>query len=63
MYVYTRTMDNEKLLVICNFTKEETEYDIPEEFAEGRVLIGNLQRETAQGRICLYPYEALVIKK
>lgn len=63
LYVYTRTMDNEKLLVICNFTKEETEYDIPEEFAEGRVLIGNLQRETAQGRICLYPYEALVIKK
>lgn len=63
LYVYTRTMDNEKLLVICNFTKEETEYDIPEEFAEGRVLIGNLQRETAQGRICLHPYEALVIKK
>ena len=62
LYVYTRTLDNEKLLVICNFTEEEETYSIPEEFSEGEVLISNYHRETVEKEILLKPYEALVLK-
>ena len=62
LYVYTRTLDNEKLLVICNFTEEEETYSVPEEFSEGEVLISNYHRETVEKEIMLKPYEALVLK-
>lgn len=62
LYVYTRTLDNEKLLVICNFTEEKEIYSIPEEFSEGEVLISNYHRETVEKEILLKPYEALVLK-
>lgn len=62
LYVYTRTLDNEKLLVICNFTEEEETYSVPEEFSKGEVLISNYHRETVEKEILLKPYEALVLK-
>ncbi len=62
LYVYTRTLDNEKLLVICNFTEEEEAYSILEEFSKGEVLISNYHRETVEKEILLKPYEALVLK-
>lgn len=62
LYVYTRTLGDEKLLVICNFTENETAYEMPEEFAGGMVLIGNCRREGLEKEISLAPYEALVIK-
>lgn len=62
LYIYTRTLGKEKLLVICSFVKDEVCYDIPEEFAGGTILIGNYERENAEGRIMLKPYEALVLK-
>lgn len=62
LYVYTRTLDNEKLLVICNFTEEEETYSIPEEFSKGEVLISSYHREKAEKEIMLKPYEALVLK-
>ena len=63
LYVYTRTLGQEKLLVICNFTDQETDYAIPGEFAQGTILIGNQNRESVKGTIRLLPYEALVLKK
>ena len=62
LYVYTRTLDNEKLLVICNFTEEEEIYSVPEEFSKGEVLISSYHREKAEKEIMLKPYEALVLK-
>ncbi len=62
LYVYTRTLDAEKLLVVCNFTKEETQYHIPEAYRAGTVLIGNRDRKRLEGEMRLQPYEALVIK-
>ena len=41
LYVYTRTLGDQKLLVMCNFTKEEQEYTVPETFAGADVLISN----------------------
>ena len=62
LYVYTRTLDNEKLLVICNFTEKEETYSVPEEFSKGEVLISSYHREKAEKEIMLKPYEALVLK-
>ncbi len=61
LYVYTRTLGEEKLLVICNFTAGEEEYRIPREFVSGSVLTGNYGRTTVEETVCLKPYEALVI--
>ena len=63
LYVYTRALEGEKLLVICSFTNQEECYEIPEEFRRGNILIGNGKREKVEEKICLLPYEALVIKK
>lgn len=61
LYVYTRTLEEKKLLVICNFTKETVSYEIPAEFGGAKVLIGNYGRSEAEGTIEVKPYEALVL--
>ena len=61
LYVYTRTLDEQKMLVICNFTKEEVSYEIPAEFGAKQVLISNYGRDGAEGTIILKAYEALVL--
>ena len=62
LYVYTSSLNDEKLLVICNFSAQETPYTIPQEFCGGRVLVGNYGREErVQGEILLKPYEALAV--
>lgn len=63
LYVYTRELDGQKLLVICNFTKDTVNYQIPAEFDGAQILIGNYGRTEAQGAIEVKPYEALVLKK
>ena len=42
LYVYTRTLDDEKLLVVCNFSDHEVEYKVPEEFKGSECLITNI---------------------
>lgn len=61
LYVYTRTLEEQKMLVICNFTKEEVSYEIPAEFGAKQVLISNYGRDGAEGAITLKAYEALVL--
>lgn len=62
IYAYTRTLEDEKLLVICNFTENEVVYDVPEEFskAQGNVLITNYARTHLASNMTLQPYEAIV---
>lgn len=62
LYVYTRTLGKERLLVLCNFTEKEQSIVLPEEFAgmNCEVLISNYGRETNQVQN-LRPYEALVL--
>ena len=58
-----RTLGEQKLLVLCNFTKEEQTLDIPSEAGctEGEVLISNYGREEAEDIRALRPYEAVAI--
>ena len=67
LYVYTRSLGMEKLLVVCNFSREETAFFVPEEFgnAPGELLIQNYggRKQLGTGELMLKPYEAFVWKK
>lgn len=62
IYAYTRTLGDEKLLVVCNFTENKVTYDVPEEFnkAQGNMLINNYARTQLTPNMTLQPYEAMV---
>ena len=63
LYVYTRTLGDQKLLVMCNFTKEEQEYTVPETFAGAEVLISNYPQDGAAAEARkLRAYEAVVLE-
>ena len=64
LYVYTRTLDNEKLLVICNFTEEIRKMQLPEEFRdrEGNVMISNYSDFQPGKELTLRAYEAVVLR-
>ena len=57
VYAYTRSLCEQKLLVVCNFTNKEISYDIPEEFRNKKILIANYPSEK---KGYLRPYEAIV---
>lgn len=68
LYVYKREFNNEKLLVICNFRREEMPFTVPEDFKQyaDKVLIRNypdceLDR-LKEGNTILRPYEAIVLR-
>lgn len=63
LYVYTRSLGDEKLLVVCNFSREGKEFRIPEEFEKSSVLIANY-RDAEPGRTAVMrPFEAFVLRK
>ena len=59
IFAYQRTLGKEKLLVVCNFTDQETAFTLPEEFAGGRYLIANYENPGKEG--VLRPYEAFAV--
>lgn len=63
IFAYTRTLDQEKLLVVCNFSDTETDFQIPEEFYNAVCLIANTERSCLDHSLQLHPYEAFVLLK
>ena len=63
IYAYTRTLDNDKLIVYCNFSDNTREVELPDEFTNGKILISNYNDTTVNTKITLRPYEAIVIQK
>ena len=63
LFVFTRTLDDKKLLVVCNFTDQETDFAIPEEFAGGSCLIANMEDDYSKAERIVKPYEAFVLMK
>ncbi len=61
LFVYTRTLEREKLLVVCSFCDHETAFTIPDTFQGASCLISNMERTYAGGEITLKPYEAFVL--
>lgn len=67
LYVYTRTFKNEKLLVVCNFAKEERTFISPVDLEGSKeILIGNYPSRQVSDLdeevIGLKPFEAFVVK-
>lgn len=63
LFVCTRTMDNEKLLVVCSFCDHETKFTIPAEFVGTSCLISNIENVYDKAEMTLRPYEAFVLHK
>ena len=61
LFVYTRELEKEKLLVVCNFSGKEQSIQLPEEFVNGKCLISNLPGQYDQQQVQLKPYEAFVL--
>ena len=59
IFAYTRTLDNQKLLVVCNFSKSEQKFDFSG-YENAKVLISNYNRDAREDGI-LKPYEATVL--
>ena len=65
IYVYTRTLESQKLLVVLNFTKEEQTFEVPAELQgkKNEILISNYEVSEGYGSsISLRPFEAIVYK-
>lgn len=63
LFVYTRTYQSEKLLVVCSFCDHETAFTIPDEFLGTPCLISNTGHEYGGPEITLGAYEAFVLHK
>ncbi len=61
LFVYTRTLDNEKLLTVCNFTDQDVAFTMPEEFTGRSCLIANMENDYSKNNIKVKPYEAFVL--
>lgn len=61
LFVYTRTFDQEKLLVVCSFCDHKTAFPIPEEFRGAPCLISNTGNAYTGSEVTLQPYEAFVL--
>lgn len=59
IFAYKRTLDNQKLLVVCNFSKSEQRFDFSG-YENAKVLISNYNRDAREDGI-LKPYEATVL--
>ncbi|WP_455814779.1 alpha-glucosidase [Clostridium butyricum] len=67
IYSYMRTLNNERLLVICSFSKEETTFNLPSEveYNSKKLLIGNydvcIDEQLENIKIRLYEYRVYII--
>lgn len=66
IYAYTRILANEKLLVVLNFSKEQSLFELPEGFTyeTQELVISNydVNRNESIEKIELKPYEARVYR-
>lgn len=66
IYAFTRTLGDEKLLVVLNFFGKQPLFELPEELsgATGEILISNYEVDggTSLNALSLRPYEARVYK-
>jgi oligo-1,6-glucosidase len=62
VYCYTRTLDDEKLLIVLNFSKEEVTYQLPYVMdVDTEPLVNNMLTFKLEGsEVVLAPYQALI---
>lgn len=57
VFAYRRDTNEEHLLVVCNFTDETLEFEVPEDFHGSQLLISNYTEAVSE----LRPYEAVML--
>ena len=57
LFVYRRGMEEEQLLVVCNFGGGETCWPLPAQWQDARVLISNYPNRAG----ALRPWEAMIL--
>jgi hypothetical protein len=60
LYCYRRTLDDEKLLVLLNFSADETELTLADNIVPRKMLIGNYMDSSEEIPKILRPYEARI---
>lgn len=60
IFAYTRTLGEEKLLVLCNYSAEAQQVERPEEFRNSETMIANCEIQTQENTVILPPYGAVV---
>ncbi len=64
IYAYTRSLDEEIVLVLLNFSEQESTIELPEIAEYGHSLINNYETTTIEGNtVRLKPYQAVILKK
>ena len=62
IYAFTRSWEDERLLVLLNFSEEDASIDLGEEMKTDTVLINNYQSVKTQDNVVdLQPYQAVII--
>lgn len=61
IYAFERQLDEQKLLVLNNFSAEKVELDLPEVYINGQVLISNYTTPKITQKLTLTPYQTLAI--
>lgn len=64
LFVYTRTLNDRKLLVICNFKNKEIKFKIPEDLKgkKAKLVIQNYDGDAEFADMKLKPYQAIVFE-
>lgn len=61
IYAYTRTLDEQQVLVLLNFSKKQASITLEETTNTGTLLINNYDRlDAKEGQITLQPYQAII---
>lgn len=59
IFAYTRTLGEEKLLVLCNYSAEEQQVERSEEYRNSEIMIANCEIQTQENTVILPPYGAV----
>ena len=57
VFAYTRDTEQEHMLVVCNFTEELLDFDVPKNFRGSEMLLNNYAEDSHR----LRPYEAVIL--
>ncbi len=61
VYAYTRSLEDQKMLILLNFSEDEVQLNLPEGLNKGDVLINNLAEVKKEGNLLnLQAYQAVI---
>ena len=62
IFAYRRYLDDQEMLVVCNFSDQEVLFEVPDilKGKEGSLLIGNYAEAVYGEKMLIRPYEARV---